>query len=83
MTIRLQGDTADVNLVLPTRLLFSRRFWKLGLWIGRKYSLCVPDLPPAVVDGLCREIRRTKRKYGSWELVRISNADGYTVQIDL
>ncbi|MBE6974796.1 MAG: hypothetical protein E7436_04825 [Ruminococcaceae bacterium] len=81
MKIRLRADTAHIDLVLPTRLLFSRSFWKLGLRIGRKYSVNVPDLPPAAVDALCREIRRIKDRHGAWELVHICDGDGNSIQV--
>lgn len=69
--------------MLPTRFLFSKGMLKFGLWIGRKYSDEVPDVPPEAVDALCDEIRRIKKSYGSWELVDVQSADGERVRIIL
>lgn len=70
-------------MFLPTAWIFSKGLLKFGLRIGRKYSSEVPDIPPETVDALCAEIRRIKKKHGSWELVNVQSADGEQVQIIL
>ena len=83
MRIRVRSDGRNICLALPTRLIFSKTLMKLGLRFGRAYSPDVPDLSPEAVDALCDEIRRIKKKYGSWELVEVLSAEGDTVQITL
>ena len=83
MRIRVHSGQQKFSLALPTRLIFSKTLMKLGLRFGRAYSPDVPDLSPEAVDALCTEIRRIKKKYGSWELVDVCTAEGDTVQITL
>ena len=71
------------SLILPTRMLFSKGLIKFGLRIGRKYSDQVPPLAPEAIDALCDEIKRIKRKHGSWKLVEVQSADGDDVRIIL
>ena len=56
---------------------------KLGLRIGRAYSQNAPDIPPEAVDALCGEIRRIKKKHGSWDLVEVLSNDREAVKITL
>lgn len=83
MKIRVRSDSHSFSIVLPTRMLFSKSILKFGLRIGKKYSADVPELPPEMVDGLCDEIRRIKKRYGAWELVDVQASDGEQVQIIL
>lgn len=83
MKIRIQSDGRDFSILLPTRMLFSKSILRFALRVGRKYSADVPDIPPATVDALCDEIRRIKKKHGSWELVNVQSAGGEQVQIIL
>lgn len=83
MKIRARSEERNFTVVLPTAWIFSKGLLKFGLWIGRKYSSEVPDIPPEAVDALCAEIRRIKKKHGSWELVNVHSADGEQVQIIL
>lgn len=81
MKIRVRSDEHNLTMVLPTALIFSKGLLKFGLRVGRKYSSEVPDIPPEIIDALCAEIRRIKKKHGSWELVNVQSADGEHVQI--
>ena len=83
MRIRVRSDGRNIRLALPTRLIFSKWLIKLGLRMGSRYSGQSQELPPEAVDALCAEIRRIKKKHGSWELVEVLSADGDTVQITL
>lgn len=83
MKIRMHSEGNRCCIVLPTRLLFSKGLLKLGLRIGKRYTDAVPDIPPAALDALCDELRRIKKKHGSWELVHMESADGSQLQITL
>lgn len=83
MKIRIRSDGHNFSIILPTRMLFSKEILKFGLRIGKKYSDAVPNFPPEVIDALCDEIKRIKKKHGSWELVNVKSADGEQVQIIL
>lgn len=83
MKIRIRSEEQKFTIVLPTRMLFSKTILKFCLRIGKRYSVDMPDFPPEMVDALCDEIRRIKKKHGAWELVNIQSADGESVQIIL
>ena len=83
MKIHIREEDRSFTIVLPTRLIFSKTILKFGLRIGKKYSDQVPDIPPEAVDALCDELRRIKKKHGSWELVNVQSSDGEQVQIIL
>ncbi len=83
MKIHIRTQGRGFSLLLPTRLLFSKAILKLGLHMGKRYSPAVPQLPPAAIDALCREIHRIKKTGGSWELVNIQSAQGEEIQIFL
>ena len=83
MKIRIRSYERSFTLILPTRLLLSKGAVKLGLRIGKRYSISVPDIPPKIVDALCDEVKRIKKKHGSWELVDVQSADGEQINIRL
>ncbi len=83
MKVHIQAEAKSLTLHLPTRLIFSKTFLKMGLRLGKRYSDAVPDIPPVAMDALCHEIRRIKKVHGTWELVNIQSADGQIVQIIL
>lgn len=72
------------TLALPTRMLFSPKLLKFAIRTGRKHAdKDVPDIPPEAVEALCAEVKRIKKKYGTWTLVDIESADGDLVQVIL
>ncbi len=83
MKIHIHSAERTLTVILPTRLLFSKGILKFGLMVGKRYSDAVPEIPPAVVDALCDEIRRIKHIHAHWELVNIQAADGDQIQIVL
>lgn len=84
MRIRVKSGDTNLNLVLPTRLLVGKTVVKLANTIGRRYATdALKDISPEALEILCAELRRIKKKYGTWELVDVESADGETVQIIL
>lgn len=83
MRIHIHSDGRKISLILPTQFLFNKGILKFGLRVGKKYSDEVPDIPPEAVDALCDEIKRIKKRYGSWDLVDVRSADGEQVHIIL
>ena len=84
MRILVQSKGKRIHLVLPTQVIFSAPVAWIGLTAMRKY---VPDsvrnLQPEAIRKLFREIRRMKRKYGSWDLVEVDSRSGEKVFIRL
>lgn len=84
MRILVRGGDDHINLILPTRMLFSRAV--MGLL---KFSLkfqkedILQGIPPEALDAIFAEIRRIKKKHGSWELVNVESSNGETVKIIL
>ena len=84
MKIRVKSDDVNLNLVLPTRLLIGKTVVKLANTIGRRYAAeALDSISPEALEILCAELRRIKKKYGSWDLVDVQSADGDVVQIIL
>ena len=84
MRIRVRSGERNINLILPTALVFSPATAWAGDYFGRKYSDGAMDhLPPDALKKLFAEIRRIKRKHGKWNLVEIDTADGEHIKIEL
>lgn len=84
MRIRIKGDGVDVNLVLPTGLLIGKTVIRIANTIGRRYATeALEGIPPETLERLCAELRRVKKKHGSWELVDVESASGEIVKIVL
>ena len=84
MRIKVISKERRLNLVLPTRLIFSPMLVHFGLRIARKYAPKETEhLPPEGVAALCDEICKIKKQYGRYELVDIQSADGELVKIIL
>lgn len=83
MKIRIKGET-NLTLLLPTRLLFSKRVVHL---ISRVAGKWVPDvvdkIPMELLEAALDELVRTKKRYGSWELLEIQSAEGEYIKITL
>lgn len=82
MKIIVKGNGQNISLSLPTKLIFSKRVLKLVLKNNRHVSK-LEKIPPHAVEALVDELRRVKKKYGTWELVEVDSADGEYVKITL
>ena len=84
MRVRIQDGDTNISLRLPTNLFLGKTMVKLGYAIGRRYAgESMGQIPPEALEIFCAELRRVKKKYGSWELVEIQSADGTHIHIVL
>lgn len=99
MKIRIKGDGHSFCIGIPTGLIFSKPSVWLYLKIARKTCAAagryVPEhaeeltenwldkLPDEAVFAICEELRRIKRKHGTWELVNVESSSGDLVKITL
>ena len=84
MRIRVKSENTNINLILPTNLIFSRGTVWLANHFGRKYAGdSMQDIPPEAMKRLFAEFRHIKRQYGHWTLVEVRSADGSGVEITL
>lgn len=84
MKIQVKGNGYDINLLLPTALIFGKGTVWLANHFGRKYAGdAMKDIPPEALEALFAEFRSIKRKYGSWDLVEVESATGDRVLIRL
>lgn len=84
MRIKIKDEDTDINLLLPTNLIFSKGTVWLANHFGRKYAGdAMKDIPPEALDRLFAEFRRIKRKYKRWVLVEVESSDGDAVSIEL
>lgn len=99
MKIRIRNEDHSFSIAIPTGLIFSKPSVWLYLKLARKYSSrmeqYIPEdaekhvdnflmkLPEEAVYALCDEIRRIKKKYGTWDLVEVCSSRGDQVNITL
>lgn len=84
MRIRLKTDSRNINLWLPTRVVFGRWVVYLANTVGRRYA---PEqmnaISPEALEALFVQMRNIKARYGEWELVDIKSSTGEVVKIIL
>ena len=84
MKIHIKSEGRDLQLWLPTSLIFSKTVARLGGKYGKLYAGdAMKNIPPEAIDILFAEFRRMKGKHKNWELVKIERADGSVVDISL
>ena len=84
MRIKVKDEDTNINLLLPTNLIFSKGTVWLANHFGRKYAGdAMKGIPPEALDAVFTELRRIKRRYGHWTLVEVRSADGSGVEITL
>jgi len=83
MRIRVQGNDCNVRLTLPTALLCNRFVLRHAFGSIRMGNMKTGGLSRRQVKALFSEIRRIKKKHGSWTLVEVHSADGDQVVVQL
>lgn len=84
MKIQVKADGRDINILLPTGLVFSKGTVWLANHVGRKYAEdAMKNISPQALDALFAEFRRIKKKHGSWELVDVQSSSDEQVKIIL
>lgn len=84
MRVQVRGDGHNLNIILPTRLVFSRCMVWLANTVGRKYAAdAMENISPEALEALFAEFRRIKSQYGAWDLVDVESADGDRVLVRL
>ena len=99
MRIKVKGYGHNMDIPIPTGLIFSKPAVRLYLKLARKFAAPAKEyipgeieisadtlltgLPDEAVYAICAEIKRIKRSCGSWELVNVTTADGEEIQITL
>ena len=84
MKIEVRHEGMHLRLRIPTRMIFSRPVQYLANHTARKYApKAMENISPEAMGALFSELRRIKKKYGSWDLVEVQSADGEIVRIIL
>ena len=83
MKIQIRAAERNFYLNLPTNLIFSRLVLRLALKHSSINGRKIDGLTAEAADALSAEIRRIKKRHGTWELVEVRSADGETVKITL
>ena len=99
MKIRIKSAGRSFSVAVPTSLIFSKASVWLYLRLARKYysaaAKYIPEnsemmaeklldtMPDEKLFALCRELRRIKRKHGSWELVNVESSNADSVKVNL
>lgn len=99
MRIQIRAEGHNINIPIPTGMIFSKPsvwlYLKLARKVSPRVSRYMPEdvevsvdeilekLPDEAVYALCAEIMCIKRKYGKWDLVEIKSSSGEEVKITL
>lgn len=99
MKIRIKGGGHSFCIAIPTGLIFSKPSVWLYLKLAKKniayaerympedvdvsVNSFLGNMPEEAVYAICEELRRIKKKHGSWELVAVESSDGGLVKVTL
>lgn len=99
MRIQVKAADHNFTVPIPTGLIFSKPSVWLYVRIARRYSARMDDyipedaqkhadtviseIPEEALYAICAELRRIKKKHGSWELVDVESAGGERVKVVL
>ena len=99
MRIKVKAEGHNINIPIPTGLIFSKPAVWLYMKLARRYSghareyisadteqvadKVLSHIPDEAVYALCAELMRIKKKYGKWDLVEVKTASGEEVNITL
>jgi hypothetical protein len=88
MKITVKTDNRRIAVWIPNFLLNSHHFLAFGYWFTKKTSgryspQPMPNLSATQLKPLCRELKRIKKRYGSYELIEVHQSEGDHVQIML
>ena len=78
MKIRIENHKHKRSILLPTNFLLSKSMVKLGVFLIKD-----PEINKEAAYAICEELRRIKKKYGTWELIDLRSVDGERVTITL
>ena len=82
ITVKAKG-ARRIFIALPTGWVFSPTMISWWLRIGRKYSSEVSNISNYDLRAICKAIKETKRRYGSYELVSVESSEGDLVEVIL
>lgn len=84
MKILISDGEHNIRLWLPTGMIFSKPGIRLAIGAAQIYAPeAMENISPEAAIALCDELKRIRKKYGSWELVEIRSADGEHIRITL
>lgn len=79
MKIQVTGGGKNIQLNLPTSLLFSE--FVIGMVLRGHNHL--PDIPPEAAKILTAELKRIRKERGGWDLVEVETVSGERVIITI
>ena len=83
MRIIVKSDNhTDVNLAIPTNLIFNRVSILLLQQICKKQNVELPLSKEQLIDFM-KVVRKYKRHHPNWKLLEVESADGERVEISL
>lgn len=78
MKIQIEENKHKFSITLPTNICLSKPVVKISMCLNKK-----TDISAEAMYAICEELRRIKKKHGSWELVDFQSADGEKINITL
>lgn len=84
MKITVKGSERNINLHIPTGMVFNRGSARIANFFARKYAgEAMENIPSDAMEQILEELLHIKKKHGSWELVHIESASGEKISIIL
>lgn len=84
MKIYIKSDGRKFRFWLPTRLIFCSTAARIANTMGRKYAPeAMEGIPEPALEALCAELKKVKKRYGKWDLVKAESSNGDVVEIIL
>ena len=84
MKIHIKSSGRNLRFYFPTGLVFNRTIARIGNALGRKYAAdSMNHISPEALEVLFAELGKVKKKYGTWELVKVESASGEIIEIVL
>ena len=99
MKILINSGGREFQIGIPTNMIFSKpslwlylKFLRKGSAFAQRHmtenievsvNSLFDNIPEEAAYAICDELRRIKRKHGSWELLIVESSDGSRVMIIL
>ena len=78
MKIHIEKQNHKRSILLPTNFLLSKSMVKVGMFLIKD-----SEINKEAAYAICEELRRIKKKYGTWELIDLRSVDGERITITL
>lgn len=84
MKIRIQNGEQEHSIQVPNALLLNPVTARIAGKAAEKYAgKAMKAIPPQAMGAIFAELKRIRKRHGSWVLVEVHSANGEHIQIIL